>query len=101
MLRATDAAYLLCVLPTQSAWAWGHTGHEMVNRLAIQFLPADVPSFLRNGHALDTVEYLGPEPDRWHNKSEQELRDHESPDHFIDMEYAGMLGNSRVSATTL
>ena len=92
LLRVTAAASLLCVLPTQSAWAWGHTGHEMVNRLAIQFLPADVPSFLRNGHALDTVEFLGPEPDRWHNKSEQELRDHESPDHFIDMEYANLVG---------
>ena len=64
----------------------------MVNRLAAQYLPTDVPAFLRNGTALDAMEYLGPEPDRWHNKSEKELRDQESPDHFIDMEYAKLVG---------
>ena len=36
-------------------------------------LPADVPAFLRNGEALDTMEYLGPEPDRWRNRAEDEL----------------------------
>ena len=70
----------------------GHDGHSMVNRVAAQYLPADVPAFLRSKSALDAMEYLGPEPDRWHNKAEKELRDQESPDHFIDMEYADLVG---------
>jgi hypothetical protein len=90
--RVSVASILISTLATQPAWAWGHDGHQMVNRLAAQFLPADVPAFLRSPSALDTMEYLGPEPDRWHNKAEQELRNAESPDHFIDMEYADLVG---------
>lgn len=91
-LRSTFAALLILFLTTQPAWGWGRDGHKMVNRLAVQFLPADVPAFLRNGNALDVIEYLGPEPDRWHNKAEAQLREDESPDHFMDMEYADFLG---------
>jgi hypothetical protein len=92
LTRVAVASTLIALIATQPAWAWGHDGHSMVNRLAAQYLPTDVPAFLRNGNALDTMDYLGPEPDRWHNKAEQELRDQESPDHFIDSEYANMVG---------
>jgi hypothetical protein len=90
--RVATAVALISTLATQPAWAWGHDGHQMVNRLAAQYLPSDVPEFLRSASAVDTMEYLGPEPDRWHNKAEQELRNDESPDHFIDMEYADLVG---------
>lgn len=70
------------------AWAWGSDGHRMINRLAEQNLPADVPAFMRNGNALDIVEWLGPEPDRWRNRAEPELVAEQAPDHFIDMEWA-------------
>jgi hypothetical protein len=60
----------------------------MINRLAAQYLPANVPAFLRNLNALDTLEYLGPEPDRWRGKSEAELSETQAPDHFIDLERA-------------
>lgn len=63
----------------------------MINRVAARYLPSDVPAFLRTGTGPDTLAYLGPEPDRWHNKAERELRDQETPDHFIDLEYASML----------
>ena len=90
--RTTAAATLILLLTTPPAGAWGRDGHMMVNRLAAQYLPTDVPNFLRSPSALQTMQYLGPEPDRWHNKAEQELRDQESPDHFIDMEYATLVG---------
>jgi hypothetical protein len=92
LLRASVASALIALLATQPAWAWGHDGHSMINRLAARYLPSDVPAFLRNGAALDAMDYLGPEPDRWHNKAEQELRDQESPDHFIDSEYTDLVG---------
>lgn len=75
----------------QRAWAWGSDGHRMINRMAVQALPADVPAFMRNGNALDVVEWLGPEPDRWRNRAESELETEQAPDHFINMEWA-MLG---------
>jgi hypothetical protein len=64
----------------------------MVNRLAATYLPKDVPAFLRSGNALDTMEYLGPEPDRWRNRAEAELDIAQAPEHFLDLEYADVLG---------
>ena len=76
----------------QPSLAWGRDGHMMISRLAAANLPKDVPAFLRNGNALDTIEYLGPEPDRWRGKAEEELSAAQSPEHFIDLEYADLIG---------
>jgi hypothetical protein len=91
LTRVVVAATLIALTATQPAWGWGSDGHMLINRLAAQYLPADVPAFLRNGHALDTMEYLGPEPDRWRNKAESELVAVQAPDHFIDLEYADVI----------
>jgi hypothetical protein len=56
----------------------------MINRVAAQKLPADVPAFLKN--AEEQLAYLGPEPDRWREKSELQLKLSQEPDHFIDLE---------------
>ena len=64
----------------------------MINRLAGAALPADVPEFLRSKEALDALEYYGPEPDRWKSPGEPELNAVQSPDHFMDMEYADLVG---------
>jgi hypothetical protein len=76
----------------QPSLAWGGDGHRMINRLAAANLPKDVPAFLRNGNALDTIEYLGPEPDRWRNRAEDELNAAQAPEHFIDLEWADLIG---------
>ncbi len=77
---------------TERASAWGSDGHRMINRLAVMTLPNDVPAFLRSGEALDTIEYLGPEPDRWKSRAEPELATESSPDHYIDLEWADLAG---------
>ena len=64
----------------------------MINKLAASNLPADVPAFLRSQAAIDEIEYLGPEPDRWRSKAEPELLAAQAPEHFIDMELADALG---------
>jgi hypothetical protein len=64
----------------------------MINRLAVSNLPADVPAFLRSPAAIDEIEYLGPEPDRWRSKAEPELNAAQAPEHFIDLELADALG---------
>ncbi len=91
LLRVASASALITLLATQAAWGWGADGHRMISRLAVQYLPADVPAFLRNANALDTIEYLGPEPDRWRNRAESELEATQAPDHFIDLEYAELI----------
>ena len=87
------AAGLLCLaLPSQPAHAWEQEGHRIINKLAASNLPADVPAFLRSQAAIDEMEYLGPEPDRWRSRAEPELSAAQSPEHFIDFEAADALG---------
>lgn len=74
------------------ALAWGNEGHRLVNRLAAASLPGDVPAFLRSEAAVNEIEYLGPEPDRWRSPAEAELNAAQAPEHFIDLEPADALG---------
>ena len=73
-------------------YAWGNEGHRIINHLAAQSLPSDVPSFLRSEGAISEIEYLGPEPDRWRSPAEPELNAAQAPEHFIDLELADALG---------
>jgi hypothetical protein len=91
-LRRFAALALLPLLAVPSSFGWGDVGHKMINRLAAESLPADVPAFLRSPEAVDEIEYLGPEPDRWRSLAEPELNAAQAPDHFIDLEYADMIG---------
>ena len=86
-------SFLLCLtFHAPVAHAWGNEGHRMINRLAAKTLPADVPAFLRSEAALNEIEYLGPEPDRWRSPAEPELVAAQAPEHFIDLEPADALG---------
>ncbi len=90
MKFAPLALLLLCAAP--ACLAWGPDGHRIVNRLALESLPADAPRFLLASAALNEIEYLGPEPDRWRSPAEPELSATQAPDHFIDLEYADVVG---------
>jgi len=91
-LRIAAVLVLLPVLSVQQAFAWGMDGHMLINRLAGQTLPADMPAFLRTPAAVDALEYYGPEPDRWRSPAEPELNAAQAPEHFIDLEYADLAG---------
>jgi hypothetical protein len=90
--RFSAALLSLSLLAVQPAFGWGSDGHMMINRLAGAALPADVPAFLRSPVALDALEYYGPEPDRWRSPAEPELNAAQAPEHFIDLEYADLIG---------
>ncbi len=92
LIRLIVAGAMVPVMMVQPSLAWGGDGHRMINRLAAANLPKDVPAFLRNGNALDTMEYLGPEPDRWRNRAEEDLVAAQAPEHFIDLEWADLIG---------
>jgi hypothetical protein len=74
----------LSLARTPTAFAWGNEGHGYVNRVAAQKMPAEMPRFLRR--AVAEITYLGPEPDRWRNPAELQLKNAQEPDHFIDLE---------------
>jgi hypothetical protein len=74
----------LVLFQADAAFAWGNEGHTYVNRVSAQKIPAEMPRFLRR--AVAEIAYLGPEPDRWRNPSEPQLKNAQEPDHFIDLE---------------
>lgn len=92
MLRLFSALLVLPLIAVPSSFGWGREGHLMINRLAAENLPADMPAFLRTPGAVNEIEYLGPEPDRWRSRAEPELSAEQAPDHFIDLELADLIG---------
>jgi hypothetical protein len=82
-------ALLVSVLMPAPAHAWGDKGHQMINRLAAEAMPAETPAFFRAAAAQ--LEYLGPEPDRWRPRAGatdvSSLHAAAAPDHFLDMEF--------------
>jgi hypothetical protein len=56
-----------------------------INRVAAEKIPADMPQFLKAAAAH--IAFDGPEPDRWRERSEPELKASQEPDHYLDMEY--------------
>ncbi len=91
-LRRIAALALLALIAMPPGFSWGSDGHRMINRLAIEALPPDAPAFLKTPQALDEIEYLGPEPDRWRSPAEPELNYAQAPEHFIDLETADVVG---------
>jgi hypothetical protein len=91
-LRSVAALAVLPLVAVTSSFGWGNTGHTMINRLAAESLSSDLPAFMRSQAAIDEIAYLGPEPDRWRGMGEPELEAAQAPDHFIDLEYADMIG---------
>lgn len=94
-MKSARLLVLLLVLPlaaVPSSFAWGAKGHKIINHLAAQSLPDSLPAFLRSPAAIDEITYLGPEPDRWRSPAEPELVAAQAPDHFIDLEWADLLG---------
>lgn len=63
---------------------WGLHGHEIAGRAAATNLPAQMPSFFRNG--TDQLAWLNPEPDRWRGEGFREVNEAMRYDHYIDLE---------------
>jgi hypothetical protein len=75
---------ILVGLSVQPARSWWEDGHILINRTAALKAPNSMPPFLRA--AAERIAYLGPEPDRWRERSEYALKESQEPDHFLDME---------------
>ena len=87
------AVTLMPMMIVQQSYGWGSDGHKMINRVAGEALPKDVPEFLRSAEALKAMEYYGPDPDRWRESTEPFLKAAQEPEHFIDLEWADLLGD--------
>lgn len=73
----------MTLLP-QAAFAWGYTGHTIINRLAAETLPENLPAFVRTPEAIDEIATLGPEEDRLKGAGRSWDDDSDSG-HFLDI----------------
>ncbi len=68
----------------QAAFAWGATGHTMIDRLAAERLPESLPAFVRSADATDEIAELGPEEDRIKDAGTSWDEDND-PAHYLDV----------------
>ncbi len=96
---ATVSWCFFALVAVQSpAWAWGATGHHIINRLAAASLPASVPAFMRTPSAIDELTYLGLELDLLKGAG-TEWDAEMDPGHYLDVVGDGTIeGGLRLSA---
>ena len=85
------AIVLMPAMLVQQSFAWGMEGHMLINRLAGEALPKDVPEFMRTPAAVNALEYYGPDPDRWRESSEPVLNVAHAAEHFIVLVWSELL----------
>lgn len=93
-ISALCAALLGLVLVAPSpAFAWGATGHRIINGDAARTLPEDMPPFVRTPEAIAEITALGPEADR--DRGAGKTRDAEwDPAHFLNLDDDGTIGGT-------
>jgi hypothetical protein len=83
-IRLPLAGLLLC--GANLAHAWYEPGHRMINQLALEALPADFPSWVREPANAERIVFLSQEPDRWRRTSSALLQHANGLDHFVNLE---------------
>jgi hypothetical protein len=90
-LQRVSMFLCLCWMMTPSVNAWSNRGHRMVNLVAAESLPTDMPAFMHTPLAVAEIAYLGPEPDRWRPEMEPELSNISGPDHAFRVELGALV----------
>ncbi len=85
------ACAILGVAPL-AAHAWYEPGHRIINRLAIDALPPDFPSWVREPVVTERIVFLSQEPDRWRRTRELLLQHDNAPDHVVDFDQIAWAG---------
>lgn len=103
------------LLASCHAWSWGHAGHVGISRIAIEKLPDEIPSFIRNDLAVAAIGELGPEADESRTTgivtgrsssgnllTSRTVHDAErDPGHFVDIDDTGVIVGGVVPLSNL
>jgi hypothetical protein len=92
LAASLTAAFFVAVSPLQ-AFAWGSVGHYLINRVAAEQLPANLPAFMHSPAAVFEVGTLGPEADRVKGSGETFDQDYDHG-HFMDVKDDGTIAGS-------
>jgi len=83
-MRRIAIAAILIVSLSQSASAWGLTGHLLISQAAAERLPDTLPAFVRSPGAVREIAALGPELDISKNSGATHDQDLD-PGHYVDL----------------
>jgi hypothetical protein len=89
-MRRIAIAAILVVTLSQSASAWGLTGHLLISEAAAERLPDTLPAFLRTPAAIHEIAALGPELDISKNSGVPHDQDLD-PGHYVDITDDGLV----------
>lgn len=78
---------------SQSALAWGATGHRLVSAVGVAVLPQSMPAFLRSPETTAMIAALGREPDRSKGAGTSHDRDL-NPGHYLNLGDEGLVGGA-------
>jgi hypothetical protein len=81
----------LAVLAGGTAFGWGSSGHRMIGEAAIDALPAELPTFLRDPASAAAVGEYSREPDRSRVSGKAHDSDRD-PGHYVDGNDEGKVG---------
>lgn len=70
----------------QDVWAWGARVHRMLLDAALDGLPADGPTWLREPATRARLDFMVNQPDRWRGWTSTQLKHWNDQDHYLDAE---------------
>lgn len=91
-MRRIVACVLIVLLVVPPSHAWNATGHRIITYLALDGLPAEAPSWLREAAVRDRIAHQSNLPDRWRGTSSNILHHENKPDHYLDVELLDQFG---------
>jgi len=78
--------FAVITLAAAPALAWNAHGHRTIARLAVDGLPTDMPSWLRDGDTVSRIAEQSCEPDRWRGTKRLVIGHELNTEHYLDVE---------------
>lgn len=78
--------FAVIALAAAPAMAWNAHGHRTIARLAVDGLPADMPSWLRDSDTVARIAEQACEPDRWRGTRRLVIAHELNTEHYMDVE---------------
>lgn len=78
--------FLAVSLAAAPAQAWNAHGHRTIARLAVDGLPTDMPSWLKEADTVARIAEQACEPDRWRSTKRMVIGHELNTEHYLDVE---------------
>ena len=91
-MRRILAVFLVLQLVLPPAWGWGAHVHRTITYLALDGLPPEAPTWLRDPAVRHRIAFQSNQVDRWRGWRSLYLNHENSPQHYLDAELLDEFG---------